>query len=161
MRRDYPIHLRPMRVDDLDRILQIEYVAFTMPWSSLTYRNLLHRKDAELWVAESADDGVVGYAGYWGVLDEAELGTIAVEPRCRGRGVARRLIEHVIERVRTRGMRALFLEVRVSNDPARRLYAEYGFRQIGVRRNYYAFPLEDALVLRLALGEQGEGKGKG
>ncbi len=160
VRQEYPVAFRPMRIADLDRVLQIEYVAFTMPWSSLTYRNLLHRKDAELWVAESADDGVVGYAGYWGVLDEAELGTLAVDPRRRGRGVARRLLEHMIERVRQRGMKALFLEVRISNDPARRLYAGFGFSQVGVRRNYYAFPLEDALVLRLALArEQGEGKG--
>ena len=161
---DYPVTLRRMELADLDRVLQIEYVAFTMPWSSLTYRNLLHRKDAEIWVADSSDDGVVGYAGYWSVLDEAELGTIAVDPRHRGRGVARRLLEHVTERVRQRGLRAVFLEVRVSNAPARRLYAEYGFHQVGVRRNYYAFPLEDALVLRLALArepEQGKGKGKG
>ncbi len=144
----YDVALRRMREGDVDRVLQIEYVSFTMPWSSLTYRNLLKRRDAEVWVADNAEDGVVGYAGFWGVLDEAELGTIAVEPRRRGRGVSRRLLDRIIERVAERGMKAVFLEVRVSNAVARRLYASYGFRQVGTRRNYYAFPLEDALVLR-------------
>lgn len=147
----YPVKIRSMRTADLDAIMRIEYVAFTMPWSSLTYRNLLRRRDADLYVAESPEDGIVGYAALWGVLDEGELGTLAVEPRRRNRGVARRLLERVLERAQERGMRAVFLEVRVSNTPAQHLYAGYGFRQVGVRRNYYAFPLEDALVLRRAI----------
>jgi [ribosomal protein S18]-alanine N-acetyltransferase len=156
----YPVTIRGMRVSDLDAVMQIEYVAFTMPWSSLTYRNLLRRRDADLYVAESPEDGVVGYAALWGVLDEGELGTLAVEPRRRNRGVARRLLERVLQRGRERGMRAIFLEVRVSNTPAQRLYAGYDFQQVGVRRNYYAFPLEDALVLRRAIERMVDGEAR-
>ncbi len=147
----HPVAVRRMRSGDIDRVLQIEHVAFTMPWSSITYRNLLLREDAELWVAESSVDGVVGYMGFWSVLDEGELGTIAVAPRWRGRGVAQRLLQQAFERGLARGLKALFLEVRVSNQVARRLYTAHGFEQVGVRRNYYAFPLEDALVLRRRL----------
>ncbi|MGH7482312.1 MAG: ribosomal protein S18-alanine N-acetyltransferase [Longimicrobiales bacterium] len=142
------LELRAMRAADLDDVLAIEHVAFAMPWSSITYRNLLRRRDAELLVAELPGPGVVGYTVCWRVLDEAELGNIAVAPAWRGRGVARALLERVIVRAAAKGVRALFLEVRVSNERARRLYAAAGFRQVGMRRNYYAFPLEDALVLR-------------
>ncbi|MGH7483067.1 MAG: GNAT family N-acetyltransferase, partial [Longimicrobiales bacterium] len=65
--------------------------------------------------------------------------------------IARALLERVIQRAAARDVRTMFLEVRVSNERARRLYAAAGFRQVGVRRNYYAFPLEDALVLRREL----------
>lgn len=147
-RDGYDVVVRPMRESDLDRVLQIEYVAFTMPWSSLTYRNLLQRNDAALYVADSPEDGVVGYAAMWSVLDEGELGTLATDPRRRSRGVASRLLERVLERARTQHLKAVFLEVRVSNEDARRLYERFGFERVGLRRNYYAFPLEDAIVMR-------------
>lgn len=143
--------LRRMCDDDLDLVLGIEHVAFAMPWSSITYRNLLRRRDADLSVAEIPEVGIIGYAAFWSVLDEAELGNIAVTPEYRGRGVARALLDRVLERATEKQINAMFLEVRVSNERARALYERAGFKQVGMRRNYYAFPLEDAIVMRLEL----------
>jgi [ribosomal protein S18]-alanine N-acetyltransferase len=76
---------------------------------------------------------------------------VAVTQEVRGRGVGRRLVREVLERVRKRGARECFLEVRVSNMAARKLYEELGFAAIGTRRAYYRKPVEDALVMRVEL----------
>jgi [ribosomal protein S18]-alanine N-acetyltransferase len=177
------IRVRPMDVADLDQVIAIERASFTMPWTLDTFRGLLRRADADLFVADVADgpasegsaadgsavegstsegstaegsaaDGstagrrVVAYAAVWMVVDQAELGDIAVAAEWRRRGIARRLIDTVLEHVGRRGVREIFLEVRPSNHEARRLYERYGFEAIGRRKNYYSSPREDALVLR-------------
>jgi [ribosomal protein S18]-alanine N-acetyltransferase len=172
------IRVRPMDVADLDQVIAIERASFTMPWTLDTFRGLLRRADADLFVAEVADgpvadgpvtdgpvaDGpvaegpaaegsaagrrVVAYAAVWMVVDQAELGDIAVAAEWRRRGIARRLMDTVLEHVERRGVREIFLEVRPSNHEARRLYERYGFEAIGRRKNYYSSPREDALVLR-------------
>lgn len=147
---DSGVVLRPMRTSDLARVLEIERASFTMAWSVATFRSLLGRDDAECWVAER-DGRIEGYAAYWIILDEAELGDIAVDPDVRGRGIGSVLLDLVAERVRQRGVRRLFLEVRVSNEAAQRLYFRHGFVKTGRRRNYYVDPREDAFVLTLDL----------
>lgn len=154
------IRVRPMEASDLDRVLEIERASFTMPWTESTFLGLLHRRDAHLFVAEASGteasgteasgsaSPVVGYAVLWVVVDQAELGDIAVELGWRGRGLGRLLLETVLARARREGVRELFLEVRPSNDGARRLYEGYGFEEVGRRRDYYSEPREDALVLR-------------
>lgn len=142
--------VRPMAEADLPGVLEIERASFSVPWTPATFQGLLGRPDAHLRVAEE-EGRVVGYAGVWIVLDQAELGDIAVEAGSRGRGIGTRLLEHVFELVRDSGVRELYLEVRVSNDGARRLYERHGFRLVGRRPGYYARPKEDALVLRKVL----------
>jgi [ribosomal protein S18]-alanine N-acetyltransferase len=137
-----------MAFTDLGRVMEIEQASFTMPWTEDTFRGLLRRSDSMLWVAESEEEGVVGYAAVWIVLDQAELGDIAVAEGWRRRGTGRRLLETVLAAMAERSVRELFLEVRPSNQAARRLYEGYGFEEVGRRRNYYSRPREDALVLR-------------
>ena len=144
------VQIRLMREDDLETVSRIEQVSYSVPWSEATFRGLLRRRDAELLVAER-DGGLVGYAIFWQVLDQGELGNVAVEPQARRLGVARRLIREVMERAAARGVRELFLEVRPSNLGARRLYDSYGFVPVGRRRNYYQEPVEDAVVMRVLL----------
>jgi len=96
-------------------------------------------------------DQLVAYAVFWQVLDQGELGNVAVDPAWRRRGMARRLIRAVMERAAARGVRELFLEVRPSNMGARQLYESFGFRRVGQRRNYYQKPVEDAVVMRVFL----------
>jgi ribosomal-protein-alanine N-acetyltransferase len=119
-----------------------------MPWTEATFRGLFRRTDADLFVAETLELEVTAYAVFWAVLDQGELGNVAVAPEWRGRGISRRLLDAVARRARERGVRELFLEVRVSNNTARQLYQSYGFREVGRRRNYYMEPVEDALVMR-------------
>jgi ribosomal-protein-alanine N-acetyltransferase len=143
--------VRDMVEADLTRVLEVEVQSYSVPWSETTFRGLLRRRDAELVVACDANrnNDIVGHAIYWHVLDQGELGNVAVAPEARGTGIGAILVGEVVKRAASRGVRELFLEVRPSNDPARHLYGKFGFEQVGRRKNYYQEPVEDALVLRL------------
>lgn len=144
------VALRDVRVEDLPRVLEIEQSSFSTPWRRSTFEGLLRRGDADL-IAAAVDGRMVGYAIAWTIMDQAELGNVAVDAAMRGRGLARLLIDAALWRVRRRGARECFLEVRESNEVARRLYESLGFTAIGRRRRYYTSPVEDALVMRVAL----------
>lgn len=146
--------LRPMASSDLSEVLRIEEASFPTPWSEGTFRNLMRRANARLWVAESEAGELLGYAVAWFAGREAELGDLAVSPEARRSGVGRALVEAVLEDARNHGIQLVFLEVRESNAAARRLYERAGFEP-GVRRpGYYVRPVEDALVMRIATGSE-------
>ncbi len=108
------------------------------------------------------DGGIlVGFGGYSKAADQADVIDVAVLPAYRRRGIARALMHAVLSDAATRGAEAIFLEVRASNAPAIALYTALGFTSCGVRKNYYANPREDAVLMMRALGaasEQSEGK---
>ena len=141
------IQLRDMTPMDVPTVVDIERASYTIPWSEATFRGLLRRRDAEMIIAD-ADGTIIGYAAFWCVVDQGELGNVAVDARWRGAGIGARLVEEVLHRAARRGVREVFLEVRPSNAVARRLYEQLGFRPVGRRRNYYQAPVEDAIVLR-------------
>ena len=144
------VALRDLVPEDLSQVLDIEQASFSTPWRRNTFEGLLRRSDADL-IGATVEGALVGYAITWTILDQAELGNVAVTPAARRRGVGRMLVEAALRRVRRRGARECFLEVRESNVGARRLYEELGFSAIGRRRRYYASPVEDALVMRVGL----------
>jgi ribosomal-protein-alanine N-acetyltransferase len=144
-----------MTESDLTAVMAIEKAAFSSPWTLATFAGLLRRESTRLWVAES-DGRVAGYAAVWIVADQAELGDIAVEEAARGRGIGRLLLRTVLREMPALGVRDLFLEVRVSNTVARRLYERHGFEEVGRRTGYYTRPKEDALVLRLRLPHEAD-----
>jgi [ribosomal protein S18]-alanine N-acetyltransferase len=143
----FEITIRRMASSDLDDVLDIEYDSYSMPWGEATFRGLLRRSDAELLVAEAAGM-LIGYAACWFVVDQGELGNVAVARGWRHRGIGARLVSAAIARAAKRGVRELFLEVRPSNPTAQRLYERFGFEPVGRRRNYYVAPSEDAIVMR-------------
>lgn len=141
------VELRGMAAGDIAAVTAIEKASYSVPWSETTFRGLLRRRDAELVVAVVGNE-VIGYAILWCVLDQGELGNVAVTAGWRGRGVGELLVEEIVRRAVRRRVNEVFLEVRPSNTVARRLYERLGFRLVGRRRNYYQQPVEDALVLR-------------
>ena len=142
--------LRAMGGGDVDAVAAIEASSFTTPWKAETFHALLARPGAVLLVADE-DGTVIGYSVLWCILDQGEIANIALIPERRGRGLGRALLRRNLDEARARGVCSLFLEVRESNHPARRLYAAEGFREIGVRRGYYDSPKEDARVLQIDL----------
>jgi ribosomal-protein-alanine N-acetyltransferase len=136
-----------MRSADLPQVMLIELSTFTMPWSEATFRGLLRRRDSDLIVADLKGE-IAGYAVFWAVMDQGELGNVAVDESHRGKGIGTRLIEAVLERATERGVHEIFLEVRKSNTGAQELYKTFGFFEVGRRKNYYLEPLEDALVMK-------------
>lgn len=128
-------------------MLDIERSAFTQPWLRTTFEGLIDREDADVIAAESGDR-LLGYAICWTVLDQAEIGNIAVAPDARRSGIGRLLLDAALARVRERGARECFLEVRESNAAARALYESFGFVVIDRRKRYYTKPVEAAVVMR-------------
>ena len=140
-----------MEPGDLERVLAIERASFSNPWKAGTFRRLLGRKDAELWVAVSEDKGVLGYLVLWFAADEGELADLAVAEPFRNRGLGSRLLDRALELAAEHEVRSLFLEVRASNRGAEALYRSRGFRVVTVRQDYYRRPREDALVMLKSL----------
>ena len=91
---------------------------------------------------------VAGYVGSQTVIDESDMMNVAVHPDYRRKGIAEKLVMELVEALKKRDSRCLTLEVRASNEPARALYEKQGFVQVGLRKNYYRNPREDALILR-------------
>lgn len=148
--RRTPIVLRPARDADIDAVLAIEHASFGDPWNRRAFVDLLDDPRVAFLVADVA--GLVrGYVVAWFVLDEGEIGNLAVASGARKQGIGARLLEGAIAAVRKSDVDTLYLEVRDSNAAARALYASRGFVEVGRRREYYRRPKEDALVLRLDL----------
>jgi [ribosomal protein S18]-alanine N-acetyltransferase len=90
---------------------------------------------------------VAGFCAFWKVIDQIHINNLAIHPRYRGRGLGRQLLARVLDDAAALGAAHATLEVRRSNDAARRLYEGAGFRLAGVRTSYYTNPIEDALIL--------------
>lgn len=149
--RDDGVAIRPMEGGDVAAVLGIERASFAVPWSEGTFRGLLRRRNARLFVATDEADVVLGYAVLWFAGSEAELGDLAVREEARRRGIGRRLLAAILRTAAAEGATAVFLEVRESNEAACRLYETAGFEIVGRRPDYYVRPPEDALVMRCAV----------
>jgi ribosomal-protein-alanine N-acetyltransferase len=146
------VRVRTLTRADVPRIMEIENEAFSTPWRDMTFYGLLRRTDTDMIGAE-CDGRLAGYAIAWTVIDQAEIGNVAVDRQLRARGVGRILVESIVARLRERGVTECFLEVRESNTVAQSLYDSCGFEVVGRRRGYYKEPVEDALVMRMRLKE--------
>ena len=135
-----------MNKDHVSQIAQLEAQCFSDPWSEKSVASELENP-LSLWLVAEENGQVFGYVGSQTVLDESDMMNVAVDPRFRRQGIARALIETLIAELAKMGSRCLRLEVRVSNESARALYARMGFQQLGLRKNYYHNPKEDALIL--------------
>jgi ribosomal-protein-alanine N-acetyltransferase len=145
------VAVRPLVAKDVDAVVSIETEAFSSPWRRETFLDLIDRPGLELLVLEDRQSGIIGYAVLWCILDQGELANMAVRPSFRGRGLGGFLLSKVLDVARERGVESVYLEVRVSNESAVRLYTQFGFSDVGVRRLYYDHPREDARVMRAAL----------
>lgn len=145
-------HLRPMAEADLDGIMRIEEACYDFPWSPGIFNDCM-RVGYCCRIAELEGE-IAGYAILSFGAGEAHLLNICVGFDWQGRGVASALLDEILEAAGRLGAETLFLEVRPTNLPARRLYRSRGFREIGVRRQYYPADdgREDALVLSRRLG---------
>jgi [ribosomal protein S18]-alanine N-acetyltransferase len=138
-------------VHDLASVAAIERTAFSDPWSLRSFREALDSASVYFACARSDAGSVLGYVVAWFVADQGEIANIAVAPDQRGRGVGRALLDAALGEAAARGIGAVYLEVRDSNQRARELYASRGFEEVGRRRRYYRRPVEDAIVLRRTL----------
>jgi [ribosomal protein S18]-alanine N-acetyltransferase len=143
------IRIEPlMSPDELDALMAVEEASFTNPWTREMYlAELEHPAASFLFLAKEPSGQVVGFCGFWRVLDELHINNLAVLPEYRRRGVASAILARVFAEALTLGAKRTLLEVRRSNSAAQHLYERFGFTVAGVRRGYYRNPEEDALVL--------------
>jgi ribosomal-protein-alanine N-acetyltransferase len=148
------VRIRNMRQDDIERVVEVEKDGFAHPWSAdLLRRELFHDWSVSLVATEEKDgaERVIGFIVFWLVHDEVHVLNVAVALEARRRGIARVLMDEAAARGRARKARVCTLEVRRSNAPAITLYHSLGYRQVGIRPNYYVDEGEDAIVMVMNL----------
>ena len=138
--------LRNMTEAQVTFVAELEKKIFSDAWTARSIMETLEQPQTQIVVGEE-DGKVIGYAIVYFVLDEAELTRIAVDENCRGKGVGHQLMEAVLEICRDKEIAKLFLEVRESNHIARMFYQKHGFNEDGVRKNFYQFPTEHAILM--------------
>jgi len=144
--------LDDMRTGDLEEVVGIERESCTQPWSETLFFNEIQNPRSMPRVARKRGR-VAGYLCAGLIMDEGHILNLAVHPGMRRTGIASVLIGDLIDRLRERGCRFLFLEVRESNQTAREIYRKFGFEVIGIRKNYYVSPSEDAIIMTKRLDD--------
>ena len=132
--------------DDLDALEELEKECFSLPWTREQLRNELPDGMHEFLAAE-VDGKVAGYVGMMCVLDEGYISNVAVRPDVRRQGLGDGLIEAMLQTAAALSLAFVTLEVRESNAPAIALYQKHGFEAVGLRKNYYDLPKENALLM--------------
>jgi [ribosomal protein S18]-alanine N-acetyltransferase len=145
------LSLRPMQIDDLDAIMQIEPTIYSHPWTRGNFSDSLN-SGYSAWVLES-EGTMIGYALLMLVLDEAHLLNLSIAKPQQKQGLGRYLLKHMLKIAKTHKATNMFLEVRPSNVSAIALYENMGFSEMAVRRGYYPAEngREDAVLMGLAL----------
>ncbi len=167
-----PYLVEPMALDDIEQVMEIERIVFPAPWSARAYRYEITRNEHSTMLVVRkartpagplarlkrlfglvASGPLLGYAGFWLLVDEAHICTIAVHPQWQGQGLGELLLVSLLEHGMRLGADRATLEVRVSNSSARALYEKYGFEIISRRKGYYTDNSEDAYIMTTPLFE--------
>ncbi|HIQ04290.1 MAG TPA: ribosomal-protein-alanine N-acetyltransferase [Anaerolineae bacterium] len=154
---ELPVTVQPMRLEDIEQVVEIERKSFSLPWSRGMYRyELTQNKLSHYWVlrpmvvllsAYPECPSLLAHGGFWLFGEEAHIATLAVHPDWRRRGLGAWLLLHLLSSASTLGAKIATLEVRASNWKAQALYRKHGFRVVGERRRYYSDNNEDALIM--------------
>lgn len=168
---EIPYVVKPMTRADVSEVAALERTVFSLPWSRYAFEHeLQHNPMAHFLILRMRETGTVakkrpsrtvqhpasspssspsllGYGGFWLIIDEAHICTLAVHPDWRGKGLGELLVIHLIDRASQLNAAVVTLEVRATNLVAQRLYGKYGFRKVGCRRGYYTDTREDAIIM--------------
>lgn len=139
--------IREMSKEDIPEVAAIEKLCFSQPWSEKGFEEGLEA--SAIFLAAEEEHRVVGYIGMYVSVPEGEITNVAVTPEKRGKGTGKALVDAVKQWAHDHGVTSIVLEVRVSNAAAIRVYEQAGFAKLGVRKNFYQFPAEDAFVMEV------------
>lgn len=130
----------------LEQAAALERKCFADPWSFEMFQLEATRRGGMVLAAVNESGKLMGFLTASYVMDTADLTNIAVYPEYRQQGIGRMLMEHMLAELGD-GVEVL-LEVRVSNQPAIKMYERFGFVPVGTRKNYYDHPVEDAILMK-------------
>lgn len=133
--------------EHIDDIVRLEKLSFSIPWSRSSITDEFLHNSVAVYFCALSNGRAIGYAGMWHIVDEGHITNIAVHPEFRNSGVGSLLMEELLREAKSRGILALTLEVRKSNENAQALYRKYGFEDGGSRKEYYADDREDAIIM--------------
>ena len=139
--------IRDVESAHIPQIEALERLCFSLPWTAEALCAQLKDGQHEFIAAFDAQGRVLGYVGMMFVLDEGYISNVAVSPDCRRQGIADALIDRLCELCKVHALAFVSLEVRAGNVPAIALYEKHGFERVGLRKNYYERPKEDALIM--------------
>lgn len=143
------LFIRKMIAHDLEQVIAIDQVSFSLPWPQRSFQfELTDNLASRCWVAE-LDGRIVAMIVSWFIIDELHVATIATHPEFRGRGIGKKLLVHALLSAKKEGAVKSFLEVRASNVVAQNMYRTLGFVEDGRRKEYYKDNNEDAILMSL------------
>lgn len=139
--------IRQMVVSDVPEVAAIEKNSFSRPWSRQAFHDAVKDNNAVFLVAEDESQKILGYIGMYVSPPEGEITNVAVAEEFRGQGVGRKLVSAIRQWAKEHGVDRIVLEVRSSNQAAIHVYEKEGFVRLGIRKNFYQFPREDADIM--------------
>lgn len=148
------IKLLLLNEEYVDSLVKLEAECFTNPWSTNMFLGDLKSGHTCYIGAFNENDELIGYIGMWKTGGVGEITNVAVHPNHRRRGIASSLIVKLCDFCTERDLLHINLEVRESNDNAILLYEKYGFEKVGLRKNYYKNPTENAILMTKTLLEE-------
>ena len=149
--KDLKFSIFPLDYSDLKEVVEIESLSFPEPWSTSMFYHELILPYSHFYVMREDDQEkksrMIAYGGFWMVKQEAHITNLAVQPDYRGRGFGNEFLEFLLEKAKNLGAKGATLEVRTSNKVGQRLYEKWGFRKTKIKKGYYAYTGEDAIVM--------------
>lgn len=143
--------VRKMTAEDIPAVVEIEKECFSLPWSHQSFAESIAREDTIFLVCVDNTEVITGYIGMYLSFDEASVTNVAVASQFRKKGCGKHLVMAAKEAAKEAGATSIFLEVRFSNEPALSLYKRQGFEKIGIRKNFYQHPVEDAIIMKVGI----------
>ncbi len=144
--KNIEIRIEPLQECYLDQVCALEEEVFSMPWHRESFQEMIEDKNACYLVALHQEE-VVGACGLRNIVGDGEVTNVVTKKAYQNRGIGATLLNQLFSIGRTMGVEAYTLEVRVSNRPAIHLYQKLGFKEEGIRKNFYEKPREDALIM--------------
>jgi len=143
------LSFRLLKPGDAGEILRIERLCFRTPWTYEQFESDLQNNPCARYLGLFDGGVLIGYAAVWLLMEEAHLMSFGIDPAYRRKGLGFLLMKRMISLSSDSGARFMELEVRTSNEAARRLYHKLGFLRVGCKKAYYEDNGEDAIVMAL------------
>lgn len=141
------VEIRQMCLKDVEPVSELEAQIFSEPWSAKGFEDALAGDNA-LFLVAYEEERLAGYVGIYISFDEGEITNVAVNEHLRGHQIGTELIRTLVKELEEREVKTIILEVRQSNEAAKGLYHKMGFKDIGIRKKFYRFPSEDAIIMQ-------------
>lgn len=146
----------PLTEEYIDSLVRLEQLCFDEPWTKGMFLGDIKNENTVYFAAVDGNNDVIAYAGMWIAVDEGQITNVAVHPDYRCKGIAKQLLKSLYDICFKKQLCCITLEVRESNTKAIALYKNDGFESVGLRKNYYKNPIENAILMTKEFCHEGD-----